>query len=115
MKLSEERCEQIQKGSLLLQPTEVQHLLIQIPSWALGENVIQRQFMFKKFHEAMDFVNGVAAIANEQDHHPDIVISYNKVLLSLTTHKIKGLSRNDFILAAKINLLYDQNRTEKAA
>jgi 4a-hydroxytetrahydrobiopterin dehydratase len=50
-------------------------------------------------------VNNVASIANEQDHHPDIFISYNKVRLLLSTHKIEGLSLNDFIMAAKIDLL----------
>jgi 4a-hydroxytetrahydrobiopterin dehydratase len=53
----------------------------------------------------MNFVNSVAAIANEQDHHPDIVISYNKVQLTFSTHKIGGLSLNDFIVAARVDLL----------
>lgn len=53
----------------------------------------------------MAFVNRVAAVAEEQRHHPDIRISYNKVRLTLSTHKIGGLSRNDFILAAKIDRL----------
>jgi 4a-hydroxytetrahydrobiopterin dehydratase len=60
-------------------------------------------FAFKDFKDSIDFVNKVAEIANEQDHHPDIHIYYNKVRIELTTHKIKGLSENDFILAAKIN------------
>ena len=57
----------------------------------------------------------MAAIANEQDHHPDIFISYNKVRLTLSTHKIGGLSLNDFIVAAKIDLLAPQRQREKAA
>jgi 4a-hydroxytetrahydrobiopterin dehydratase len=56
----------------------------------------------------MEFVNTAASIANEQDHHPDILISYNKVRLTFTTHKIGGLSMNDFIMAAKIELLASQ-------
>jgi 4a-hydroxytetrahydrobiopterin dehydratase len=56
----------------------------------------------------MDFVNNVASIANDQDHHPDIFISYNTVRLTLSTHKIGGISINDFIVAAKIDLLASQ-------
>ena len=61
--------------------------------------------MFKNFVEAMAFINKVADIAEEERHHPDIHISYNKVQLTLTTHAIHGLSENDFILAAKIDSL----------
>ena len=53
----------------------------------------------------MAFANKVAGIAQQEDHHPDILISYNKVRLILSTHKISGLSRNDFIVAAKIDRL----------
>lgn len=65
----------------------------------------QREFRFKDFGKAMEFVNEVAEVAEEQDHHPDICVFYNKVNLTLSTHKIGGLSRNDFILAAKIDEL----------
>jgi len=60
-------------------------------------------FKFKGFREAMGFVNKVADIAEEEGHHPDIWISWNRVKLTLTTHKIGGLSRNDFIVAAKVD------------
>ncbi len=60
---------------------------------------------FKDFGETMQFVNRVAQVAQEEDHHPDIEISYNKVHLTLSTHSIGGLSRNDFIVAAKIERL----------
>ncbi len=76
---------------------------------------IKREFRFKDFRQAMEFVNSVAAIANEQDHHPDIFISYNKVQLTLSTHKIGGLSLNDFIVAAKIDLAADRHGIGQAA
>ncbi len=66
---------------------------------------IKRQFKFKDFKEAMGFVNKVADIAEEQGHHPDIYVYYNKVDIMLTTHAIKGLSVNDFIIASKVELL----------
>ena len=66
---------------------------------------IKRQFKFKDFMEAMEFVNKVAEIAEEQGHHPDFSIYYNKVDILLTTHAIKGLSTNDFIMASKIEVI----------
>jgi len=64
---------------------------------------LDREFIFKDFAEAMKFVNKVAGIAEEENHHPDIKINYSRVELGLTTHAIGGLSENDFILAAKID------------
>lgn len=66
---------------------------------------ISKHYKFKDFKEAMKFVNKIAGIAEEQGHHPDIYIYYNKVDITLTTHAIKGLSTNDFIMASKIELL----------
>jgi 4a-hydroxytetrahydrobiopterin dehydratase len=66
---------------------------------------ISKEFKFKDFKEAMEFVNKVADVANSEDHHPDIYIYYNKVKMDLSTHAIGGLSENDFIVAAKINHL----------
>lgn len=71
----------------------------------IDENKISRKFNFKNFRQALDFVNKVADIAEEEQHHPDIRINYNKVRIDLTTHAIKGLSMNDFIMAAKIEVL----------
>jgi len=68
-----------------------------------GTHKIRRQFKFKNFKDAMKFVNRVAEIAEKEGHHPDIKIVYNKVELELFTHKVNGLSENDFIMAAKID------------
>jgi len=78
-------------------------MMDQVPGWELGDNTLSRRFRFKGFREAMAFVNRVADLAEEEGHHPDIYISWNRVRLDLTTHAIKGLSDNDFIMAAKIN------------
>lgn len=67
---------------------------------------IQRKFVFSDFTEALNFVNKVGKLANQEDHHPDIFIhNYKKVDITLSTHAIGGLSTNDFIMASKINLL----------
>jgi 4a-hydroxytetrahydrobiopterin dehydratase len=88
-----------------LSPEEAIALSRQIPDWNLRWDAIAREFRFDDFEQAMDFVNKVAGVAEKQNHHPDIKVSYNKVLLELSTHEIGGLSRNDFDLAEKINEL----------
>jgi len=95
----------VKAGDPALSSKEVKDRMSEIAQWSLSDNSLQREFRFKDFRKAIEFVNAVAGVANEQDHHPDISISYNKVRLTLTTHKINGLSLNDFIVAAKIDLL----------
>ena len=70
-----------------------------------GPHRLSRQFIFGDFNESVAFINKVAIIANEEGHHPDIKIEYNKVTLELWTHDIEGLSENDFILASKISAI----------
>jgi 4a-hydroxytetrahydrobiopterin dehydratase len=101
MTVSDGKC----KADTPLTATEAGELAPSVPLWTLSEKQIEREFKFKDFRQAMDFVNHVADAANEQDHHPDIYISYSLVRLTMSTHKIGGLSRNDFILAAKIDLM----------
>src|SRR3989344_5527804 len=73
-------------------------------SWEFLEtNKIVKEFKLKDFVRAMEFVNKIAVIAEEEGHHPDIAIYYNKVEITLWSHFISGLSINDFIIAAKIN------------
>lgn len=115
MKLTEQTGKPIRAGEKPLADKAVGDLLREIPAWSLKDNEIVREFRFKGFTQAMDFVNKVATLANEQDHHPDILISYNTVRLTLSTHKINGLSMNDFILAAKFDLLTDSGQGVKAA
>ncbi len=78
-----------------------------LSDWILAKNSkkITRVLMFKDFVKAIAFVNKVAIVAEKEGHHPDILVSYNKVVLDLWTHSIGGLSENDFIVAAKINRL----------
>lgn len=66
---------------------------------------IERTFLFANFREALDFVNAVGEIAERENHHPDLALAWGRATVSLHTHKIGGLSENDFILAAKIDAL----------
>jgi 4a-hydroxytetrahydrobiopterin dehydratase len=103
MSLLNEQSVSIPPGMQPLSKGEAAELAREVPDWMLKEDSIEREFTFKDFRQAMEFVNRVADIANTEDHHPDIYISYNKVRLVLSTHKIGGLSRNDFIVAAKVD------------
>jgi 4a-hydroxytetrahydrobiopterin dehydratase len=91
-----------------LETPRITEMMNIVPGWTLqreGIDRIEKVFKFKNFKKAMIFVNRVADIANEQDHHPDIFIHWNEVTLTLYTHAIKGLHDNDFIIAAKIDEL----------
>ncbi len=104
-KLQDKKCVPCDSGVVAISSKEASVYLAEIEGWTLGKNnkSISREFVFKNFDKAMDFVNIVADYSEIEGHHPDIAIWYNKVLLTLSTHSIKGLSENDFILAAKIN------------
>ena len=105
MKLQQEKCEKITEGTKPFSKADAEKKMAEIPGWQLKDKAIERQYKFEDFREAMEFVNDIAEVANHEDHHPDIHISYNKVTIELSTHKIGGLSENDFIMAAKINEL----------
>jgi 4a-hydroxytetrahydrobiopterin dehydratase len=103
MELSRDHCISFKKGDGPLPGNDVLVLAESIPAWTLSEKKIERLFAFEDFKASIAFVNKVAAIAEEQNHHPDIAVFYNKVKVTLSTHKVDGLTRNDFIVAAKID------------
>ncbi len=107
MNLLEERCKPCRVGGEPLSSIDASVLAADIPGWELFESKIQRSFTFRSFKEAIGFVNRVAEAAEEQGHHPDIFVNYRTVSLILWTKKVGGLTRNDFILAAKIDELAD--------
>ena len=87
--------------------TGAQKYLPDVPGWILSEDgkKISKEFKFKDFIGAINFIERVADVAETEQHHPDIHIHYNKVLLELWTHAIGGLSLNDFIVAAKVDAI----------
>ena len=92
----------------LLTAQDIKNWLKKLPEWDLEKKAIERTFEFDDFSQAIEFVNGVAEIAEEDDHHPDIDIRYNKVRLALSTHSEGGLTDLDFELAEKIDTLVDE-------
>ncbi len=106
MQLIHKKCVPCEGGVPSLTQAEVEKYLPEVPGWSASADFkqIARDFKFKDFKWAMEFVNKVAELAESENHHPDILIhGWNRVRFELSTHAIKGLSENDFILAAKIN------------
>ncbi len=105
--LADKRCVPCAKGADPLKGKEIEEKRKELdPDWrVVDEHHLEREFTFEDFRQALDFVNEVGELAEEQGHHPDIFLSYGKVKIQLWTHKIDGLHENDFIMAAKIDAL----------
>ena len=88
-----------------LDEKKVKKYLADTPGWILKEATIRRELNFTDFKQALEFVNKVGKLAENDNHHPDVYILYNKVILQLSTHSVDGLSEKDFMLARKINKL----------
>lgn len=106
VKLYQKKCIHCEGYEKPLKSEQVASYLNQVDGWeVVASKKIQKNFKFKNFKEAVSFVNKVAQVAEQEQHHPDIYLFYNRVKLELYTHAIGGLSENDFIMAAKIGKL----------
>lgn len=105
--LAGRECRPYPKGTPALSLEQATELLREIPGWTINSSSsnISREFRFKDFHQTMAFVNALAWIAHQTDHHPDLEVGYNRCNVTFSTHSIAGLSDNDFICAARINSL----------
>lgn len=106
--LAQKKCQSCEGGIPPLTKPEAQELLAQVnDAWQMNDSAteIVRTFEFKGFYKTMAFVNAVAWIANKELHHPDLQVSYNRCVITFTTHAIEGLSENDFICARKVDQL----------
>ena len=102
-----EHCIPLPRGSKPLSEDEIQALHQTVSDWSHDKkkHSITRSFRFGNYYETMAFANAVAWIAHQQDHHPELKITYNCCYIEYSTHSVGGLSRNDFICACKIDLL----------
>lgn len=114
MQLSEQKCVPCEGGVQPLSVEESQELLKQVPDWELHENRIERTLKFADFVQAMRFANRLTQVAEEENHHPDLHISWGKMRIEFTTHAIGGLSQNDFIMAARVNKLVEERPEPQA-
>lgn len=104
--LASKTCLPCRGGVPALKGSELESLRKQVPNWkVVDEHHLNRAFTFPDFKQALDFVNRVGALAEEQGHHPDIMLAWGKVEVTLWTHKVNGLTESDFIMAAKIDAL----------
>lgn len=108
--LTEMKCVACRKGAPTVTDAEIAELKPQIPDWQIvereGMKRLERVFPFKNFAQALAFTDKVGALAEEEGHHPAMLTEWGKVTVTWWTHKIKGLHRNDFIMAAKTDQIY---------
>ncbi len=95
-----------------LGPTDIVTQLTQLngerpQGWRLIDGALEKSFGFAHFHETMSFVNAVAHVANIEDHHPDMQVSYKRCTVRFSTHEVQGISVSDFFCAAKVDALLD--------
>ncbi len=107
MDLSKQRCIPCEgKGIPALNAKEIKTNLKFVKGWkAIKNHEITKEFKFSNFVKALDFVNKVGVVAEKEGHHPDLSLGWGYVKITLFTHAVKGLSVNDFVLAAKIDKL----------
>ncbi|MCS4534294.1 4a-hydroxytetrahydrobiopterin dehydratase [Neisseria montereyensis] len=107
--LAKQACEACRADAPKVSDEELAQLMKMIPEWQPividGVLQLQRQFKFKNFKQAMAFTNRLADLAEEEGHHPGILTEWGKVTVTWWSHSIKGLHRNDFIMAAKTDTL----------
>lgn len=103
MTLAKERPQEYPKGTPPLGSEEIASLSEEVPGWSVEGDRLEREFGFSDFKGSMGFVTQVALLAEEMSHHPDISVSWDKVRLSFWTHTADGLTRNDFIMAARVD------------
>ena len=102
--LAEKNCIPCRGDVPALKGAELHNMSHQLPNWeVVNEHHIHRVFKFPDFVKALAFVNRVGAVAEEQGHHPDILLTWGKAEITIWTHAVNGLTESDFILAAKID------------
>lgn len=102
MSLAQEHCEAVVPK---LSDAEAQALLAEVPGWSLEGGKLVKTFRFKDYYQTLAFVNASAFVSHREDHHPELTVGYDRVRVAYDTHSVDGLSRNDFICAARLEAL----------
>jgi 4a-hydroxytetrahydrobiopterin dehydratase len=97
-------CSSCESGTPLPMVT-ARELLVQLKAWEIIDGKLVKTYAFKNYYETMAFVNGLALVSHREDHHPELVVNYNKCEVRYDTHSVGGLTENDFICAAKADAL----------
>jgi 4a-hydroxytetrahydrobiopterin dehydratase len=105
------KCVSCKAGEPTLTEAEIEDLLLHVQGWDVkevnGEKRLEKVFKFKNFTQALEFTNKIGAVAEEEGHHPLIITEYGRATVDWWTHKIGGLHKNDFIMAAKTDELFE--------
>lgn len=96
-----------------LSDAAVAQYLAALDNWSLQDGRIVRTFAFRDYHDTLSFINAIAYVIHAEDHHPELVVTYNKCIVKYNTHSVNeglgGLSENDFICAARIDAIFAQS------
>lgn len=105
-----EHCESCYIGMPLLTATEISAQLTALPQWSydIEKKLIEKTYEFKGYYQVMAFVNAIAWISHQEKHHPDLMVSYNRVIVQYQTHEAGGITKNDFICAELVEVLIRQ-------
>lgn len=104
--LLQQHCRE-RKGSALAD-AQVHAQLAELPDWTLRDGALARTYRFANYYETIAFVNALAFMVHREDHHPDLVVGYNRCEVRFSTHSVGGISDNDFICAAKADAIFAQ-------
>lgn len=105
--LAKQKCKPCEGGVAPLTPQQVQPMLKSLKGWIIEDGKLVKVYPFTNYYQTMAFVNALAWISHREDHHPDLMVGYNKCRVEYSTHAIGGLSENDFICAAKSDALFE--------
>lgn len=108
--LLEKKCSHAENA---LSEAEIAAYLPAVPGWTIVDGKLSKQFKFDNYYGTISFINAIAYVIHAEDHHPDLLVSYNRCTVSFHTHSVNagqgGLSENDFICAAKIEFIFQQS------
>ena len=105
--LAKRKCKPCEGGVAPLSPAQARPMLKSLKGWIIEDNKLVKLYPFANYYQTMAFANALAWISHREDHHPDLMLGYNKCRVEYSTHAIGGLSENDFICAAKCDALFD--------
>ena len=104
--LARERCQPVRPGTSAMSHFDIEELADELdPDWHVNDDLIRREYVTRDFGEAFAFATRIALLAEGQGHHPEMTVSWGRLVVTLSTHLARGLTRNDFILAAHIDAL----------
>jgi len=103
--LADRKCRPCEGGVAPYSEAEARAMLAQLKGWNIENGRLVKVFPFRDYYQTMAFVNAIAWVSHREDHHPELVVGYNKCRVEYWTHAIEGLSENDFICAAKCDAI----------